>query len=626
MLSSAKHIRIPALIVAALFCVIRARATEPVVRTGFPVANFGIGAEVTPEGRLLGRIVYNPPVLGRWLEDVAEGHFNFKSGGVQIHDISFEKKTITRRWPFARVQMSDPRLPDIGVDFLAFAPIAEDNPFDTSLPAVLAECNISNSGDATATVTVTYECRGRACEEMRTRPKDNLWLLTGPALSIATMQTGEFVGEKEGASIRWKLAVAAKSRARLRIAVMRFHENGYTTVRLPRPPQLAQYVLRRWDTLHKSTMKFATDMPRSHNPTLDEALRWYMIPAVLLTKITRDGHALTMGYSELNQRDSYWTSFAHLLYWPVLEKKMIEESAHAQRDDGKIPTTILPTIERNDDVDINCYFVLRVFRWAAFRNDVKLLRRMWPHAKAAIEFVRAMDTDGDGLPEQKSFWADWKDVSGVEGRKYAPHFTLLWLAALKSAAHWAAVLDDPKAVEAYESLYRKGERTVNLPLDRGGLWDGKCYVTVWRDGRPDRHVLEDQVVGVLFGVVDSHRAASVFDALQPNETSWGVRETYPYYPEEKFGLRGGDYHNGAIWPYLNFVDALARLRAGRSPDGVRIMEKVADADLTIHGDFLPHENIDGETGENTHKYLQGWDAVFLAAFYFGIMEPGAAFF
>jgi len=63
-------------------------------------------------------------------------------------------------------------------------------------------------------------------------------------------------------------------------------------------------------------------------------------------------------------------------------------------------------------------------------------------------------------------------------------------------------------------------------------------------------------------VIPPERFASVRIALnEMSEQPWGVRETFPYYPAEEFGYEGGDYHNGAVWPWLNFADAIARCRS-----------------------------------------------------------------
>lgn len=602
-------------------------SAENSARTGYPVANFGIGAEVSPSGRLIGRVTYNPPMYGKWLEDAAEGYFSFGDGKVNVRDEDFSEKQILRAWPFAKATFSGPELSGTSIAFSAFAPVARGDAFDTSLPAVLVEFDITNSSATEKTITVAYNCAA-ACAGLVPRAKKFLWAapagLSG-GISLASQPPAEKKSAAGAASLVWNVIVPGHGSAKIRIAFLRFHENGFYAGRLPSESKLASYVFNKWDTLLESTRKFESALPASGNSTLDEALRWYMTAGVMLTKLLRDGNALTMGYSELNQRDSYWTSFIHLVYWTELDGKMIGESAAAQRADGKIPTTILPVIERDVDIDINCYFVLRVFRAAAYTRNMELLRGMWPNVKSAIKFLAGMDADGDGLPEQKNFWADWKDVPGIEGRKYGPHFTLLWLAVLKHAARWAEAVGDAAAMDEYKAMYEKAFETLNKPLSSGGLWNGSYYANVWNDGRTDGHVAEDQVVGILFGVADKDRAESIYRSLAPNETEWGVRETFPYRPDS-FGMRGGDYHNGAIWPYLNFVDALSRIRSGRRDDGVRILEEVARADLFLHGDYLPSENIDGNTGENTHMWMQGWDASFFAAVYFGLAHSDAEIF
>ena len=144
--------------------------------------------------------------------------------------------------------------------------------------------------------------------------------------------------------------------------------------------------------------------------------RWYSQAAVMLTKSDVTGRVITMGYHELNQRDSFCTSFVHLSFWPKLEQAMLRESCLWQREDGKLPTTILPKYERETDVDINEYFCLRIARYFHWHRDLPFLRECWPHFCRSVEFLLTLDRDGDGLPEQAPpenplcFWADWKDV------------------------------------------------------------------------------------------------------------------------------------------------------------------------------------------------------------------------
>ena len=98
-----------------------------------------------------------------------------------------------------------------------------------------------------------------------------------------------------------------------------------------------------------------------------------------------------MGYSEMNQRDSFWTTWLHLVLWTDLEREMIEKSASFQRPDGKIPTTVLPVIERGDDIDINEYFNLRIARYYEWTMTWSLFGRCGQGFKSSIEYLKGMD-------------------------------------------------------------------------------------------------------------------------------------------------------------------------------------------------------------------------------------------
>jgi len=69
-------------------------------RGGFPAANFSIGASFQPGGGIPERITYNPPVLGKWLEDVSDGYFTFDYGAGSNRLGKFRWDSIAR-WPTA---------------------------------------------------------------------------------------------------------------------------------------------------------------------------------------------------------------------------------------------------------------------------------------------------------------------------------------------------------------------------------------------------------------------------------------------------------------------------------------------------------------------------------------------
>lgn len=212
---------------------------------------------------------------------------------------------------------------------------------------------------------------------------------------------------------------------------------------------------------------------------------------------------------------------------------MLRESCLWQREDGKLPTTILPKYERETDVDINEYFCLRIARYFHWHRDLPFLRECWPHFCRSVEFLLTLDRDGDGLPEQAPpenplcFWADWKDVKGIVGRKLAPHFVLLWLAVLQEGILLSQALESEKSEAWFRELFQRAKAQTELPVQEGGLWQGDHYTELWYDGREISSVLQDQTVGMAFGVVEEERAGAIWQALSRGRTRAEFRKPIP---------------------------------------------------------------------------------------------------
>ena len=343
-----------------------------------------------------------------------------------------------------------------------------------------------------------------------------------------------------------------------------------------------------------------------------------MVPGVALTRCTAKGQVVTLGYCELNQRDSYWASWLHLVLFPTAERTMIEESIAGMRPGGKIPTCLLPRIDRKDDIDINAFFLLRCYRYLKYSHETDLLRTHWDAIKTAADWLLSRDLEGTGLPVQTSTWADWKDVSGVEGRKYSPYACLAYIAAMRRVAEMAGMMDDSEARARYAAAAEKAYRRINLPREQGGLWNGRYYCQLWEDGRIDDRLLQDQSVGILLGVIPRSRSLSVVRALnRTSRTPWGIAETWPYY-EKDFGYEPGTYHNGGVWPWLSFADDWGRLRLGRRKEALDLVKTVARADLAESGDWAANEHLDSRTGENLGFQLQGWNAGLFGLVWFGL--------
>lgn len=317
-----------------------------------------------------------------------------------------------------------------------------------------------------------------------------------------------------------------------------------------------------------------------------------------------------------------------LSFWPDFDVAMIQETIAAQLDSGKIPTCILPYINREDDIDITEYFILRVWRHYSWWNDTTLLSESYSAMKKAVEYLVSRDLMSSGIPAQASFWADWKDVSQVSGRLYAPHFELLWLTTLEVMYSSACILGDSEGATQYLSMLQSSKATIFSPIEDGGLWDSQSGIfrDVWypSEGWNQTYMLMDQSVGVfLYQGMEMEKKLSITNYLLNSEGSYGVRETYPYI--QGWGDPGeGNYHDGGIWPWLSFVDITNNFLLGSSDVGTRRIEKLGLYGLIQPSEIgttrVPFEYLNGDTGLARGNHPQAWDAAAFLVPWKGIQD------
>ena len=611
---------------------------------GYVVGNFDISAQISDSNGLVSWIKTNPPQLGVWLQNFGRGELWVTDSCESKRKFALRPTRIMREYPEYKAEFDADGQAQIDVD--AFAPLglnAETN----FLPVIIYRVRVKAIRPWKGCIGYSLQQISRSPDSPGTPDDDDLtpWpsearvirserdaaVIRGPAfIAVAAHPISAVTLSRSGEPLEGALTVnvGAGAEENLTFLVGRFDQQGAYVHQTATPEDLLDEVTSRIGPLSDELRGFVQMIPRTGDDRIDRYLRWYISAGILLTKGDSAGNILTMGYRELNPRDSFWTSGIHLVFWRELERRMIQELAQNQLEDGRIPVTILPVIDRGSEIDSNTYFVLRVARYYRWYRDDELLRQVWPSVQKAIAYLVARDTDHVGVPKQISYWADWKDVPGVDGRVYAPYFALLWLSSVREASELADALHDEDSAAHYRDLGDRAEKFINKPWDQGGLWNGRNYVDRWADGRRTSYVLEDQTVGAYFGVIPRDRLDAIYQQLRTSETQWGVRETFPYNPTwtEEMGGTPGNYHNGGIWPHLNFIDATERYVHGRGADAERIIREVGQADLDAYDDDKPGEFLNGNTGANAGSAVQGWDADLFSAVYFGafgISRPSA---
>ena len=617
---------------------------------GYPVANFAVTANVSADGDLFGRVLHNRGKLGKWLTDLGGLRLMIKGGdtGTEYPLSSYSHRDVRRTFPFVTADLSGHETLRSDIHYEVWAPLGLDDLDITALPVLQLELTFTNPSDEPETLTLRWrpDSLGKSPSHWRDYSAADLlqgqWgaqdgLASWPPVPSRTAEDAEsaqnVAADDRAVPIAVSSAAPTAQPSSLPIVVpagrsvtlryaLAFHDDRqYAAQRFPDAGAIRRYAFDHWTELKQATQAFEAKIPRTGDAELDDYLRWYMVPGVALTKCTAKGQVVTLGYCELNQRDSYWASWLHLVLMPTAERRMIEESIAGMRPHGKVPTCLLPRIDRKDDIDINAFFLLRFYRYYNYHGDDAFLKEHWAALQKAADWLLSRDLEGIGLPVQTSTWADWKDVSGVDGRKYSPYAALVYIAAMRRMSRMAEALGDTEAQERYGEAAGKAFRRINLPRGKGGLWNGRYYCQLWKDGRTDDRLLQDQTVGILLGVVPLGRARSIIRALnRSNRTPWGICETYPYY-DGSFGYAPATYHNGGVWPWLSFVDDWARLKLGRRREALSLVKTVARADLVDSGDWAANEHINSLTGENLGFQLQGWNAGLFGLVWFGLQHP-----
>lgn len=607
----------------AIFFLVRIGCLATDMRTsnvidGYPIANFALTANVSASGDLYGRIMQNPGKLGEWLSPKGAVLFFVEKDG-QKHSLSgFRQKDIQRLFPFVKGTYRDSPLMAVTLETETFCPLGINDPETSSLPVLMLEITCSNQTFCDEMFTLVACPDDVLAENTQVHSTD---YASGITNRTTFQMNVDAKSRWENGELAIPIFLKAGEQKKLRILLTFNDAEWVSSNYFNDMEELTDYTYKTWSVLKDKTVMFSKAIPETGDKELDSYLHWYMIPGISLTKWTKDNHVLTMGYCELNQRDSYWTSWLHLVFFKDIELKMIEESIAYQQPSGKIPTTILPLIERNDDLDINAFFILRATRFYQYYHNRKALTAWWSSMKKAMDWLIDRNDINSGLPAQISFWGDWKDVKGVEGRKYSPFSCLIYLSALKQIIYLSKECNDVVSTQKYETAYQKGYDFINKPVEDGGLWNGEYYCQVWRDGTVSDKLLQDQTIGILFDVVPEERALKIIQSLNTkNATSYGICETFPYYPSS-FGYAPATYHNGAVWPWVSFMDCWSRIRLGRKAEAIGLIKKVAFADLVASGDWSPNEHINSLTGENLGYQLQGWNSGLFGLIYFGLVHP-----
>lgn len=198
-------------------------------------------------------------------------------------------------------------------------------------------------------------------------------------------------------------------------------------------------------------------------------------------------------YRSANTLDvRHYSSIVFARFWPEIERDTLKcygDGALHFQFEKPVPVGLLPhdigdptkcdpyfqfDVYRHDKPelqywkDLNPKFIQQVWRYYTLYRDKEFLDYAWPACKAAYEFMKTTDTDGDRLPNNNksdNTYDDW----GLFGTSLLCGG--LWVGGLDAMVHMAEIEKDPVLSEVKEWLAQaKTNLDQQLWYEKGGYY------------------------------------------------------------------------------------------------------------------------------------------------------------
>ncbi|MFQ5408916.1 MAG: amylo-alpha-1,6-glucosidase, partial [Anaerolineales bacterium] len=328
--------------------------------------------------------------------------------------------------------------------------------------------------------------------------------------------------------------------------------------------------------------------------------------------------------------------------------KTLQLLAEHQTAAGQIPANVHIKTGQPDysgigdiaSIDSVLWFVVGVSRYASYTCDLSFLQEMYPHVRRAMTWLRAHDSNNNGLLELPES-SDWMDLFP---RSYNVLYDeVLWYLACRDSSVLCQVMGDEAgeygalAAAVRSKILRQfwptaeklSEARESFSETQFTLGDAQYLLAqISPFGFSWRCDVYANLLAALTGLLDDHKSERLFNFL------WGVGVNAPFpikclYPPIHSGA--GDwkdyfitnflnlpdhYHNGGIWPFIGGLWVRFLAQIGRTELAHQELGALAQAcRLGVYGEWEFNEWLHGHTGRPMGKAHQAWSAASYVAAY-----------
>ncbi|WP_229570131.1 GH116 family glycosyl hydrolase [Saccharolobus caldissimus] len=209
-----------------------------------------------------------------------------------------------------------------------------------------------------------------------------------------------------------------------------------------------------------------------------------------------------------------------LLLFPELEKSFLTLLANNMREDGYVPHDLgIHSLDHPVDgttsppkwKDTNPTFILLVYRYYKFTNDLDFLKEMYPKMLKAMKWELTQDKDKDGVPELEGQGDTGFDAMSVKG--IDSYTTSIYIASIIALKETAKILKDNDTLNEMTILLEKARKVFSR------LFNGK-YFNPWI-GEPEiKGIFLGQLVGEwwseilgLESITEEEKISSALEAM-----------------------------------------------------------------------------------------------------------------
>lgn len=381
---------------------------------------------------------------------------------------------------------------------------------------------------------------------------------------------------------------------------------------------VSRFLNDRYEEISRKTRAFADSL---YDTTLDQELSdaWSGQLSTLVKSSwwIKDGRFAVwegLGCCGLHTTDiTYHGSFSIIALFPELQKRQMQMGAQHQLSDGRVHHLFRGDLQTVDEtgyerVDMNQQFIMLVLRDYLWTGDRSYLESLWPNIVKAMDFIKALDGNDDGLPD-KNTRLNTYDAWDLRGTPV--YIACLTLGAYQAAVRIAKELGHDALAQEWTGLLDKGRRSLETVL-----WNGEYY-SLWVDGdERDECCMSDQLDGEWFA-----RLVGFGSFLPTQRVQDTLKAIIRYNYEADYGLANASYPPGmkpkratyknaqveGTWTGIEYAIASMLIDCGLFEDGLMLVKNI-DHRYRRAGMIWNHV----ECGSHYYRAMSSW-ATLLAA-------------